>query len=160
RAPPLWIDTLQVKGTIHSETIRGLVSATADWPLMMQMTMSGGRLEPMQRLHIAIGDGRQLPEKIEEKPAGGASKSVRRADAAFGVRADLEIQAMARTTRVEIDRLAARQVSLVIEAEALRQYAPKLPADLRGPITASLGALDVSGRVGPGTDAAPRFQGD
>src|SRR5262249_20294755 len=43
---------------------------------------------------------------------------------------------------------------------ALRQYAPKLPADLRGPITASLGALDVSGRVGPGTDAAPRFQGD
>jgi hypothetical protein len=101
-----------------------------------------------------------LPEKIGEKPAGGAAKSVPHADAAFGLRAEIETQLMAGKTRVIVHRLAARQVSLSIEADALRRYAPKLPADFRGLITASLGALDVSGQVGQGTDAAPRFRGD
>jgi hypothetical protein len=43
-------------------------------------------------------------------------------------------------------------VSLTLEADALRRYAPKLPADLHGPIAANLGALDVSGWVGVGTE--------
>src|SRR5262249_44539777 len=79
--PPPWIDTFHVQGRIRSETITGLVSAKADWPLAVQGTMAGDRPEPAWQLQVAIGDVRQLPEKIEKKPAGVVTKPIPRADA-------------------------------------------------------------------------------
>jgi len=72
RPPPLWLNALQVQGMIHSETISDLISADTDWPLTLQMTMSGDRMDPTRQLHVAIGEVWQLPEKIGEKPASQA----------------------------------------------------------------------------------------
>ncbi len=157
---PLWIDTLNIQGLIHPETIRDLGAAKTDWPLTMQMTMSGDRLDPARQLHVAIGEVRQLPEKTGGKPAGAVTKPIPNVDAAFGLRAEIETQRVAGKTRVVVHSLAAKRVSLTLEADALRRYAPKLPADLHGPIAANLGALNVSGWVGAGTKEALEFRGD
>jgi hypothetical protein len=52
-ALPLWIDRLELSGTIRSEPIAGFTTAPSAWPLDFHMTMSGGRLEPSRRLSPA-----------------------------------------------------------------------------------------------------------
>jgi len=157
---PLGIDMLDVQGMIHLEPVRGFVSAHADWPLALQMTMSGDRMAPSWQFCVAIGEARQLPEKIPEKPSVAATDSAPSADAAFGLRAEVDTQPTTGGMRVVVQRLAARQVAFTIEADALRRYAPKLPADLHGPIKTNLGALDVSGLIGSGTGEAMGFSGN
>jgi len=156
---PLGIDTLAVQGMIHLEPVRGFVSAHADWPLALQMTMSGDRMAPSRQFRVAIGEVRQLPEKIPEKPSVAVTELVPSVDAAFGLRAEVDIQPAAGGTRVVVHRLAARQATLTIEAETLRQYVAKLPPELQGRIETSLGALDVSGLIGSGTGDAMGFSG-
>ncbi len=46
---PLGISTLAVQGLIHLEPVGGFVSAKADWPLALHMTMSSDRLAPARR---------------------------------------------------------------------------------------------------------------
>jgi hypothetical protein len=157
---PLWIDTLNVQGMIHLESVKGFVSANTDWPVTLQMTMSGDRMNPSQKLRVAIGEARQLPEKIPEKPSVAATEHASSADAAFGLRAEVETQLTAGGTRVVVHRLAARQMALTIEADTLRQYVAKLPLELQGRIETSLGALDVSGLISSGTGDAMGFSGN
>src|SRR5262249_41364596 len=63
-------------------------------------------------------------------------------------------------TAITIERLQASNAQASIEADALRRYAPKLPVDLHGPIAADLETLDISGRVGAGTEEALGFRGN
>src|SRR6266568_469184 len=156
---PLWIGTLSVQGMIHLEPVSGFGRAKADWPLALHMTMSGDRRDPSRQLRLAIGEAQQLPEKIPEQPSVAAPEPARSADAAFSLRVEVETQPAAGGTRVVVHRLAARQAALTIEADALRRYATKLPADLHGPIETSLGALDMSGLIGSGTGEAMGFSG-
>ncbi|MBI3328245.1 MAG: YdbH domain-containing protein [Nitrospinae bacterium] len=157
---PLWIDTLTVQGLIHLEPVRGFVAPNAEWPLGLHMTMSGDRMRPARQFRVAIGEARQVPEQIPAKPAVAAPEPTPRGDAAFGLRADVDTQPAAVGTRVVVHRLAARQAALTIEADALRRYAPELPADLHGPIAINLEALDVSGLLGSGTGGALGFSGN
>ena len=53
-----------------------------------------------------------------------------------------------------------RHAAFTMETAALRRYATKLPADLHGPIDINLGALDVSGLIGPGTKDGISFSGN
>jgi hypothetical protein len=159
-ALPLGIDTLDVQGMIHLEPVRGFVSANAAWPLALQMTMSGDRLAPSRQFRVAIGEVRQLPEKTPEKPSVAVTEPIPSVDAAFGLRAEVDIQPAAGGTRVVVHRLAARQATLTIEAETLRQYVAKLPPELQGRIETSLGALDVSGLIGSRMGAAIGFNGN
>jgi hypothetical protein len=147
---PIWIDTLNVQGIIHLEPIQGFVTARADWPLALHMTMSGDRMDPSRQFRVAIGETLQLPEETPEKPSMVASERAPRADAAFGLRTDVETQPAAGGTRVVVHRLAARQAVLAIEADILRQYTAKLPANLHGSIAIDVGALDASGVISPG----------
>ncbi len=62
-------------------------------------------------------------------------------------------------TAVIIERLRARDTKASVDADALRRYAPGLPADVHGRIDADLGALDVSGRIGSLTGEAVGFRG-
>jgi hypothetical protein len=40
---------------IHLAPMRGFVSANADWPLALHMTMSGDRMDPSRQFRMAIG---------------------------------------------------------------------------------------------------------
>src|SRR5712691_2300404 len=157
---PLGIGTLAVQGLIHLESVGGFVSAKADWPLALQMTMSSDRLAPARQFRVTIGEVRRLPEKIPEKPSVAVTEPASSADAAFGLRAEVDIQPAAGGTRIVVHRLAARQAAVTIEAETLRQYVAKLPPKLQGRLETSLGALDVSGLIGPGTGEARGFSGN
>lgn len=157
---PLGIDMLDVQGLIHLEPVRGFVSANADWPLALQMTMSGDRLALSRQFRVTIGEVRQLPEKIPEKPSVAVTEPASSADAAFGLRAEVDTQPAAGGTRIVVHRLAARQAALTIEADTLRQYVAKLPPELQGRIETSLGALDVSGLIGSGMGDAIGFSGN
>src|SRR5258708_11083108 len=56
-AAPFWIDALEVTGTIHREAIAGFPeTSTADWPLLLSMTMSGDRRYPARQINLRIGD--------------------------------------------------------------------------------------------------------
>ncbi|HEX9868372.1 MAG TPA: hypothetical protein VGC99_07205 [Candidatus Tectomicrobia bacterium] len=147
---PIWIDTLNVQGSIHLEPIKGFVSARADWPLALHMTMSGDRMDPSRQFRIAIGETLQVPEEIPEKTAVAAPEPALSAEAAFGLLTHVETQPAAGGTRVVVHRLAASQAALTIEADLLRHYTTTLPADLHGPIEVDLGALEVSGVISPG----------
>ncbi|MGH8056660.1 MAG: hypothetical protein ACREOH_05410, partial [Candidatus Entotheonellia bacterium] len=71
--PPLWIDTLSVRGMLHLEPAGGFVPASTDWPLALQLTTSGDRLDPSRQFRLAIGDTRQLPEQIPKRPSATAA---------------------------------------------------------------------------------------
>jgi hypothetical protein len=144
---PIWIDTLNVQGTLHMEPIKGFVSASADWPLALQMTMSGDRMDPSGQFRVAIGETRQLPEEITEEASVAATERAPSADAAFGLLTEVETQPAAMGTRVVVHRLAASQAALTIEADTLRQYMPKLPPELQARIETSLRSLWASGEL-------------
>jgi hypothetical protein len=156
---PIWIDTLKVQGSIHLGPIKGFVSARADWPLALHMTMSGDRMNPSRQFRLAIGETQQLPEEIPAKPSVAAPKPDPWAEASFALLTDIETQPAAGGTRVVVHRLTAKQAGLAIEADILRQYTTKLPADLHGPVDIDLGALDVSGVISPGRGDAMGFSG-
>jgi hypothetical protein len=138
---PLWIDALSVQGKIQAEPVKDLVLAKIDWPLTLQITMSGDRMEPSRQFRVAIGDTRRLREKIIREPSVAA-------DASFGLLADVETRAATGGTRVIVRRLVARQAALAIEADTLRHYMPGLLRELHGRIETGLGTLSATGELG------------
>jgi hypothetical protein len=156
---PLWIDTLNVQGTFHVEPIRGFAPPNVDWPLALQMTMSGDRMAPSRQFRVAIGETRRLTAEIPEEPAGAATESAPSADAAFGLLTEVETQPTAVGTRVLVHRLAARRAALTIEADILRRYTTNLPAELHGRMDTYLRVLDVSGSIGSVMGDATGFSG-
>ncbi len=142
---PLWIGALDVQGIIRPEPIKGVVLANADWPLALQMTLSGDHVNPSRQLRVTVGDTRQLPDKMPEKPAPAGTASRPGADTAFGLRADIETEPAAAGTRLLIRRLAARQAALTIDADILRRYLPGFPAEVAGRIETNLASLWATG---------------
>ena len=142
---PLWIDTLTVHGMLHLEPVRGFVPASTDWPLALQLTTSGERVNPSRQFRMALGDTRQLPEQIPEKPSATVTERAPSHDGVFALRAEVEMQPTVGGKRGLVYRLAARQAAFTIESNILRQYMVKLPAELEGPIETSLGSLWASG---------------
>lgn len=63
-------------------------------------------------------------------------------------------------TTISIDWLKATSTSAAADADAVRQYVARLPADLHGPIDASLAALSLSGHIGSAGGDAAGFSGD
>src|SRR2546427_949002 len=54
-AAPFWIDALVVTGTIHREAIAGFPEAgSVDWPLLLNVTMSGNRRYPARQINLRI----------------------------------------------------------------------------------------------------------
>jgi hypothetical protein len=125
--------------------MKGLVSASTDWPLALDMTMSGNRMDPSRQFRVAIGETWQLPEEIPERPSVATPGAVPTAEAAFGLLMEGETQPAAGGTRVVVHRLAADQAALTIEADTLRQYLTKLPVQLQGRIETSIRSLRASG---------------
>jgi len=143
----LWIDTLNAQGTMHLEPVRGFGSASANLPLVLHMTVSGDRMAPSRQFRMTIGETQPLPDKISEKPAMTAPELAPRGDATFGLRAEVDTQPAAGDTSRVVYRLVARHAALMIEADTLRRYVAKLPAELQGHIETSLGNLWVAGEV-------------
>jgi hypothetical protein len=137
---PLWIDALNVQGKIQAEPVKDIVLANTDWPLTLQMTMSGDRMEPSRQFRVAIGETRRLREKIPKEPSVAA-------DASFGLLADVETRAATGGTRVIVRRLVARQAALAIDADTLRHYVPGLLRELHGRIETGLGGLSAAGEL-------------
>ncbi|HEV8717108.1 MAG TPA: hypothetical protein VGX03_30345 [Candidatus Binatia bacterium] len=144
---PLWIDTLNVQGRVHTESAKGFVSANADLPLALQLTMSGGRRDSSMQFRVSIGDVRQLPEKMPEKSTTAGPEPVPTTDAAFALRAEAEILSVSGGTRVVVHRLAARRAALTLAIDTLRQYVAKLPPELQGRLETNLGTLWASGEL-------------
>lgn len=145
--PPLSIGVLKVQGLLHQEPFKGLAQAKADLPLALEMTMSGGRLNPSRRFSVAVGEAPQTPRPSREGPAAAPAKPVTDADSAFGLWAEAETQPVPGATRVVLRRLTARQSAVTIEADALRQYLSTLPPEVQGRIEASVANLSASGEI-------------
>jgi dicarboxylate transporter DctA-like protein len=141
---PLWIDTLNVQGTLRNEAGGGPGLPSGDWPLTLQMTMLGDRSSPSRRFELMIG-------------GAGRSKSI--PDTAFTLQMEAATRPETWGTRVVVRKLAAREAGLAVEADALRRYVAKLPADLHGRIDATLRAVDLSGVFESKTGGALTFDG-
>ncbi|MGH7898105.1 MAG: intermembrane phospholipid transport protein YdbH family protein, partial [Candidatus Binatia bacterium] len=126
-------------------------SAVADpapsggWPLMVQMTMSGERASPSRRFQLAIG----AADPSAKAPRGG-----------FSLRALVDAEPVPDGTRVTLRELTARDAALAMKADAVRRYAPKLPATLDGQIDTRLRALDASGRIDLREGTGSAFDGN
>ena len=144
---PLWIDTLNVQGLYHLEAGKGFTPATAEWPLTLQMTMSGDRWQPNRRFRVAIGKAGPINEKTPQLPVSTTSTPTHSTGGAFGFWADFDMQLAAGNTRMVVRRLVAGSVALRIANDALRQYAPKLPVEFSGPLSTNFVALDLSGQI-------------
>ncbi len=146
---PPWVGTLDVQGMVHLEAIRRFAPANSDLPMGLQMSMSGPRGDPSRHFLVVIGEVRQMTEEIPEKPRATAIEPVPRADAAFGLRADVETQPAAGGTRIVVHRLAASQANITIEADSLRQFVAALPREVQGGIETSVANLWASGELDP-----------
>ncbi len=62
-------------------------------------------------------------------------------------------------TSITIERLQAANAKASVDADTLRSYAHKVPADLHGTIDANFRALRVCGLIGSEAGAAMRFRG-
>jgi hypothetical protein len=137
---PFWVDTLDVTGTIHRESIAGFSEAgSADWPLQLGMTMSGDRGYPARQINLRIG-GLATTSNL-------AAANNQTSDAAFGVQAEVETRPTANGTHVIFHRIAARNVALVFDADMMREFAPNFPRELEGHIEAGLADLSGSGEL-------------
>lgn len=154
---PLWIDTLNVQGLVHLEGGKGFTPITAKWPLTLQMTMSGDRLQPVRRFRVAVGMVRAIQKKTLKSRTGAAPAPS--AEDAFGLWADFDTQPAAGDTHVEVRHLVAGPVALRMATEALRQYALKLPVELSGFLSTNLELLDLSGQIGVEPGGEMRFSG-
>jgi hypothetical protein len=145
---PLWIGTLDVQGVVHLEATRRFASANSDLPMTLQMSMSGGRMHPSRHFLVVIGEVRQMAKEIPEKPHVTAIEHAPQADAAFGLRAEVETQpATGPGTTITIERLQARNAKASIEVDTVRHYVATLPRELQGRIETSLGNLFASGKL-------------
>lgn len=155
---PLWIDTLNVQGLFHLEAGKGFAPATTEWPLTLQMTMSGDRLQPARRFPVAVGKAEFVQAKTLKSPTDAAPAAARSAANAFGLWADFDMQLAAGDTRIVVRRLMAGPVALRMTTDTLRQYAPKLPVEFSDLLSTHLGMLDLSGQIGvrPGGRAGAR----
>ena len=136
---PLWVGTLEVQGRIHAEPVRGLTQAQAEWPLSVQMTMSGARENPSRSLHIAVGDIRQL--------SGNTPKPATETNGIFGMLAEINTQPVGRDTQVKVPRIAASNVALTIAMDTLRDYLVKFPLGLKGNVEVGLANLQMRGEL-------------
>jgi hypothetical protein len=143
----LWIDTLNAQGMMHLEPVKGFGSASTNLPLVLHMSASGDRMAPSRQFRMTIGETQPLPDKISEKPSMTAPDLAPRADAVFGLRAEVDTQPAAGDTSRVVYRLVARHAALMLEADTLRRYVTKLPLELQGQIETSLGNLWVAGEV-------------
>ena len=151
---PLWIDILDVQGTMHLEPVKGFGSAGAHLPLVLHLTMSGDRMAPTQQFHLTIGETLPLPDKFSEKPSMTVSKPTSGVDAAFGLRAEADTRPITGNNSRMMYRLAIRHGALMVEAATLRRYVAKLPAELQGNIETSLENLWVAGEINQQRSAA------
>jgi hypothetical protein len=62
-------------------------------------------------------------------------------------------------TAVTLERLQARNVKALIEADVLHQRAPKLPVTLHGPLDTNFAALDVAGLIAAEPEETLKFNG-
>jgi hypothetical protein len=82
----------------------------------------------------------------------------------FGLIAEGEMQPTGRGTRFALDRFAVTRGSLAIDADAIRQFVAKFPAELKGRIEASIPSLSASGEIdltdpSPGSPNGERLSG-
>jgi hypothetical protein len=139
-AAPFCIDAMVVTGTIHREAIAGFPEAgSADWPLQLSMTMSGDRQYPMRQINLLIGDIAATPNV--------AAVDHQSADAAFGVRAEVETHPTADGTHLIFHRVAARNAALVFDANMMRKLVANLSREFRGRIEAGLADLSAAGEL-------------
>ncbi len=139
-AAPFWIDALDVTGTIHREAIAGFPEASiADWPLLLNMTMSGDSRYPARQINLRIGD---LAGTVNV--AAGDHQTV---DTAFGVRAEVETHPTANGTHLIFHRIAARNAALVFDADIMRKLAANFPQIFEGRIEAGLVDLSAAGEL-------------
>ena len=137
---PVWIDTLDVTGTIHREAIAGFSEdGTADWPLLLSMTMSGDRRYPARQINLRIGD--------LAAAANVAAVNHQTADTTFGVRAEVETHPTADGTHLIFHRVAARNTALVFDADMMRKLAANFPREFEGRIEAGLADLSATGEL-------------
>src|SRR5260370_15210109 len=109
-AAPFWIDALDVTGTIHREAIAGFSEAgSADWPLLLSMTMSGERRHPARQINLRIGDLDATPNV--------AAVDHQSTDTAFGVRAEVETHPTTDGTHLIFLRVSARNAACVFVAD-------------------------------------------
>ena len=139
-AAPFWIDALDLTGTIHREAIAGLPEAsTADWPLLLRMTMFGDRRYPARQINIRIGD--------LAATANVAAVDHQTADTAFGVRVEVETHPTADGTHLIFHRVQARNAALVFGADMMRKFVANFPKEFEGRIEAGLTDLSAAGEL-------------
>jgi hypothetical protein len=138
-AAPFWIDALDVTGTIHREAIAGFPEAsTADWPLLLSMTMSGDRRYPARQINLGIGD---------LAAGNGAAVDHQTVDTAFGVRAEVETHLTADRTHLIFHRVAARNAALVFDADMMRKLVANFPQEFEGRIETGLVDFSAAGEL-------------
>jgi hypothetical protein len=126
----LWIDTLNVQGMMHLESVRDFGAASANLPLVLHLTVSGDRVAPSRQFRMTIGEPPPLSNKISENSAMTVLELTPRVDATFGLQAEVATQPVAGDTSRAVYRLVARHAALRIEADTLRRYIAKLPLEL------------------------------
>jgi hypothetical protein len=120
---PLWIGDLDVEGRISCEPIAGVAASGCDWPMAIQMTMSGEAANPARQLHVRLGD-----------PARAS---------AFSLSVDVEAPGAGKP--IKLGKLAVRQASFSVDAAALRAIVPTLPPVIVGRIGLSISTLMAAG---------------
>jgi hypothetical protein len=137
---PFWIDALDVTGTIHREAIAGFSEAgSADWPLLLSMTMSGDRRYPARQINLQIGE--------LAATSNLAAVNNQTADTAFGVRAEVETHPTANGMHLIFHRVAARNAALVFDADMMRKLAANFSREFEGRIEAGLADLSGAGEL-------------
>jgi hypothetical protein len=140
-AAPFWIDALVVTGTIHREAIAGFPKAgSADWPLLLSMTMSGDRRYPARQINLRIGD-------LATAANVAAVDHQTAADTAFGVRAEVETHPTADGRHLIFHRVAARNAALVFDADMMRKLVASFSQEFKGRIEAGLTDLSAAGEL-------------
>lgn len=139
-AAPFWIDTLVVTGTIHHEAIAGFPDAgSADWPLLLSITMSGDRRYPARQINLRIGD---LAAAANVAPVHHQT-----GDTSFGVRAEVETHPTPDGTQLIFHRVAARNAALVFDADMMRKLTANFPPEFEGRVEAGLADLSAAGEL-------------
>src|SRR5439155_24434250 len=107
---------LAAHGVVPLEAIRRFAPANSALPMRLQMSLSGARADPSRHFLVVIGEVGQMTEEIPEKLRVTAIEPAPQADAAFGLRADVETQPAAGDAAVVVHGPAASQADIRIDA--------------------------------------------
>ncbi len=142
---PFWIDSVNVNGRIHRETLTAFEStANPDGKLLLKMTTSGDRGNPSRTIHAEIGD---VEQSNVPGPNAGSIPPARKSDKNFGMSAEIAAEPFASGTRVTVSRFAAKNAALAVDADSLRTLITAIPIELTGRIDAGLTSLSGFGVV-------------